>query len=109
MLPSESTVANIFGSQHPLGPHNLRPQLSVSSKRQPFQAWSVIEDTKQKTDAVAKEAAREFDLASQKTQAKTGKIEPWTGKYYAACTFGGLLACVSLSLSFLFLIRSSMS
>ena len=69
----------------------------------------MIEDTKQKTDAVAKEAAREFDLASQKTQAKTGKIEPWTGKYYAACTFWGLLACVSLSLSFLFLIRSSMS
>lgn len=27
--------------------------------------------------------------------AKTGRIELYSGKYYAACVFSGLLACVS--------------
>lgn len=76
MLPSEDTLANMAS----LG-------LNKTAKRQPFPAWNVMEDAK-------KEAQREIQLASQKAQATTGKIEPWTGKYYAACTFGGLLACV---------------
>lgn len=97
MFPSEDTITSIFSSQHPLQrkmqPH---PEPLSAAKRQPFPAWSVVEETKKKSDAIATEAAREFDIASQKAQSKTGKIEPWSGKYYAACTFGGLLACVRL-------------
>ena len=87
MFPSEDALANM-ASQHPLG---LRKTAMTEPKRQPFPAWNVMEDAK-------KEASREFQLASEKAQARTGKIEPWTPKYYASCTFGGLLACVFLSL-----------
>lgn len=83
MFPSKDTI-NTFTSHHPLNP----------KLHQPFPAYSVIEDTKSKTDAMTKEASREFNTASQKAQSATGKIEPWSGKYYAACTVGGLLACV---------------
>lgn len=99
MLPSESTVASL-ASQHPLG--DLRSQqnshsaqgLNVPKRREPFQAWSAIDDAKTKAEAIGKEAAREFELASEKTQQKAGKIEPWSARYYAACTVGGMLACV---------------
>lgn len=86
-------MSNAFPSQHPLKRH---PQTSGTAewKREPFPAWSVVEDTKKKADALGKEAAREYNIVSQKAQSKTGKIEPWTAKYYAACTVGGLMACV---------------
>lgn len=86
MFPSEDTLANM-ASQHPLGLRKTATSAESPAPRQVFPAWNVVEDAK-------KEASREFQLASQKAQEKTGKIEPWTGKYYAACTFGGLLACV---------------
>ncbi|KAK6842820.1 hypothetical protein PG987_003680 [Apiospora arundinis] len=35
----------------------------------------------------------EFDKASAATKAKTGQLELYSGGYYAACTFGGLMAC----------------
>ncbi|EED12338.1 mitochondrial phosphate carrier protein, putative [Talaromyces stipitatus ATCC 10500] len=52
------------------------------SQRQPFPAWSAVDDVKQS-----------YGKLSTKAQAKTGKIEMFSPKYYAACTFGGLLAC----------------
>lgn len=98
MLPPESIVTSVFSSQHPLGrsaERSHRPEVAGSTRRQPFPAWSVVDETKKKADAFAHEASREFDVVSQKAQAKTGKIEPWTPKYYASCIVGGLLACVS--------------
>lgn len=86
MLPSQSTIASAFASpMH--SPVTITGEAPV--KRTPFPAWNVIDETK-------KEASRELNAASQKAQAATGKIEPWSAKYYAACTFGGLLACVSI-------------
>ncbi|GKZ87885.1 hypothetical protein AnigIFM59636_005801 [Aspergillus niger] len=95
MFPSEGDIARAFASQSPLGqPQQIQqPEAAGLKRRQPFPAWNVIEDIEKKADAIAKEASREFDVASQKAQAKTGKIEPWTPKYYAACTVGGMLAC----------------
>lgn len=70
-------------------PSTLQSNFSASNQqRQPFTAWSAIDDIKQKTDGL-----------SNKAQAKTGNIELFSGKYYAACTFGGLLACVSIHLN----------
>lgn len=58
-----------------------------------YPAYSTIEDKAKKLSA---EATAEFNKASAAAQAKTGKMELYSGKYYAACTFGGLMACVSL-------------
>lgn len=48
-------------------PHQARPEL--------YGAFSVVDDAKGK--------------------ARTGQIELYSGKFYAACTVGGLMACVS--------------
>lgn len=101
MLPN--SIISTFAAQHPLGvltkqqPLNSKePLQSISKKREPFPAWSAIDDVKKTADSIAQEAAREYNLASHKAQEKAGKIELWTAKYYAACTVGGLLACVSI-------------
>ncbi|KAL3463079.1 mitochondrial carrier domain-containing protein [Aspergillus heterothallicus] len=93
MFPSSNVIANAFFAQQPLKQEPQAAGAAEMRKREPFPAWSVIEDTKKKADSIGKEAAREFEVASQKAQAKAGKIEPWSAKYYAACTFGGLMAC----------------
>ncbi|KAJ5624214.1 mitochondrial carrier [Penicillium lagena] len=99
MFPSDSAAA-IFAQHHPLGrlgpqkqEQHPRPAQPAQPRREPFPAWSAIEETKKKADAFAKEAAREYDVASKKAQEKAGKIEPWSAKYYAACTMGGMMAC----------------
>lgn len=99
MLPSSSTVASL-AAQHPLGGMHMQQNsqsgqvFNKPKRREPFQAWSAIDDAKAKAASIGKEAAREFELASEKAQQKTGKIEPWSAQYYAACTVGGMLACV---------------
>lgn len=79
-------LSNVFSSHHPIGAMQLQqPGFdNRKSSMQPFPAWSAIEEVK-KTAA----------SASQKAQKTTGKIEPWSAEYYAACIVGGLLACVS--------------
>ncbi|KKK18289.1 mitochondrial phosphate carrier protein [Aspergillus rambellii] len=93
MFPDDQSIVNAFSSQHPWTRQSQPSGAAESRRREPFPAWSVIDETKKKADAIAKEATREFDIASKKAQEKTGKIEPWTPKYYAACIFGGTLAC----------------
>ncbi|KAK3192716.1 Cu/Pi carrier [Lecanicillium sp. MT-2017a] len=65
--------------------YQARPEL--------YGAFSVVEDAKEKVQKAGSEASKEFEKASAKAQAKAGNIELYTPKYYAACTFGGLLAC----------------
>jgi solute carrier family 25 phosphate transporter 3 len=79
-----------------------RAQRPAEPERTPLQAhselypaWSVVDDAKKKAHDLSAEAAKEFEKASAKAQAKAGTIELYSLKYYAACTFGGLLACVS--------------
>jgi solute carrier family 25 phosphate transporter 3 len=102
MLPN--SIISTFAAQHPLGmlgkqqsPLSDESLQSVSKRREPFPAWSTIDDVKKTADSIAQEAAREYNVASHKAQEKAGKIELWTPKYYAACTIGGLLACVSIN------------
>lgn len=85
---------NTFAAQHPLGA--VSANTSPTAKNRPFTAWSALDNVKTKADDIAHEASREFNVASQKAQEKAGKIEPGSLKYYAACTFGGMLACVSI-------------
>lgn len=85
------------------GTLSKRPQddaKSQFSKATPYQArtdlypaFSIIDDKAKKLSA---EATAEFNKASAAAQAKAGKMELYSGKFYAACTFGGMMACVSL-------------
>lgn len=59
-----------------------------------FSAWSAAETAKEKAVELSEAAQKEYNKASQKAQAKAGGIELYSGKYYAACTVGGILACV---------------
>lgn len=67
-------------------PYQARPEL--------YGAFSVVDDAKDKAKKIGAEATKDFEKASAKAQTKTGKIELYSGKYYAACTVGGLMACV---------------
>lgn len=104
MLPTDTILVKL-AAQHPLGAlgkqHSYPEQATEATpkRREPFPAWSAIDEAKKTADAFTQEAAREFDVASHKAQEKTGKIEPWTPKYYAACTVGGMLACVGDNIS----------
>ena len=95
LFPRQDTLHKAFG--YPLSPRQS-PQ-STATPRQAraelFGAWSTVDDVKDKTKKLSAEATKEFEKASTKAQAASGKIELYSGKYYAACTLGGLMACVS--------------
>ena len=63
-------------------------------KRPIFSAWSAADTVNDKAVELTDNAAKEYEKASSKAQAKVGGIELYSGKYYAACTVGGILACV---------------
>ena len=65
-------------------------------KRPIFSAWSAADTVKDKAVELTDSAAKEYSKASNKAQAKVGGIELYSAKYYAACTVGGILACVSI-------------
>lgn len=80
-------------------PLSAKSRTPYEARLELFPAYSsVIQDAKGKAKELSAEATAEFEKASAKAQAKAGKIELYSGKYYAACTFGGLMACVSVHL-----------
>jgi solute carrier family 25 (mitochondrial phosphate transporter), member 3 len=94
LYPRQETLQSVFSnpilssrSRGGASPYQARSEL--------YGAWSVVDDAKNKAQKLSAEAAKEFEKASAKAQSKTGKIELYSGKYYAACTVGGLMACVS--------------
>lgn len=72
------------------------PPASYQGRPELYGAWSTVDDAKDKAQKLSAEATKEFEKASAKAQAKAGKIELFSPKYYAACTFGGMMACVCL-------------
>jgi solute carrier family 25 phosphate transporter 3 len=99
LFPNSDALHNTFGSPYSrvrsqgkpsaggATPYQARPEL--------YPAYSVIDDAKNKAQKLSAEATKEFEAASQKAQSKAGHIELFSGKYYAACTIGGMMACVS--------------
>ncbi len=90
LYPRQDALQRSFA--HPLSfrqrtPYEGRPEL--------YSAYSVVDDAKNKAQKLSAEATKEFEKAAAAAQAKTGSIELYSAKYYAACTFGGTLACVS--------------
>ncbi|EON97947.1 putative mitochondrial phosphate carrier protein 2 protein [Phaeoacremonium minimum UCRPA7] len=96
LYPRQDALQKTFASPAALG----QSQHGVKARSTPYQArpelygaWSVVDDAKSKTNKLGAEATKEFEKASAAAQSKAGKIELYSGKYYAACTFGGLMAC----------------
>ena len=98
LFPNSSAVNEVFSCRHPLtaarSPESTSKPLHIQNAGPKFSIWSVAEDAKSKANVLSDEAQREIRKASAAAQAKTGQIELYSAKYYAACTFGGLMACV---------------
>ncbi|KAI9879699.1 MAG: hypothetical protein M1830_007646 [Pleopsidium flavum] len=97
LYPTQGTLSDVFSPQLPFG-RSLNqaapPKRYMSSAASDlYPAWSAVDDMKSKAGTLSEEAQREIQKASQAAQAKAGKIELYSPKYYAACTLGGLLAC----------------
>jgi solute carrier family 25 phosphate transporter 3 len=97
LFPRLDTLQQSFGSPYPFVQQRGSPKANgptpLEARMELYQAWSVVDDAKGKAKKLSDEATKEFNAASRKAQAATGGIELYTAKYYAACTFGGLLAC----------------
>lgn len=95
LFPSLHALQQTFGSR---GQGEASPVATITSKATPRQArpelysaaFSVIDDPKKKLSDAAQ---TEFNKASAATKAKTGQIELYSPGFYAAATFGGLMAC----------------
>ena len=92
VTPTYATLSAVF----PSTPFSIvvpqktpRLQPSVASL---YPYASISEEAKK----LGKEAQEEFRHASEATQKKAGKIDMYSPKFYAACTLGGVLACVYL-------------
>lgn len=87
--PRDAFQGSVYSPLAPTSrtPYQARPEL--------YSAYSIVDTAKDKAKQLSAEATAEFEKASSKAQPNGGKIELYSGRYYAACTFGGLLACVS--------------
>lgn len=90
IFPTQSALQSVFPSSSPFS----RKQVERPAPP-PFEwaAYSAIDDAKDKAQKLSAEATKEIEKASSKAQVKAGQIELYSAKYYAACTFGGLMAC----------------
>ena len=99
LFPTLNAINEVFSSRHPStvsrSPESTPKPLHFKSAPY-FPIWSVAEDAKTKANVLSEEARKELQKASAATQAKTGQIELYSAKYFAACTFGGLVACVGI-------------
>ncbi|TVY28045.1 Mitochondrial phosphate carrier protein, mitochondrial [Lachnellula hyalina] len=101
LFPSQDTLHDAFQPAVPFGRRPAIPQSNpVTPKRTPLQArtefytiWSAADDANNNVNALSAEATKELEKASAAARAKTGTIELYSAQYYAACSFGGLLAC----------------
>ena len=100
IFPTPNTLCEVFGSSSPFSrPKPKAPFREHPLKKPIFSAWSAVDSVKDKAGQLSDEAVKEYEKASSKAQQKTGKVELYSSKYYAACTVGGILACVGISLA----------
>lgn len=82
----------------PSNPGTIPQATPWQARTELYPAFSVVDDTKDKAKKIGNEAQKQLEKASGTAQAKkSGHIELYSGRYYAACTIGGLMACVSRS------------
>jgi hypothetical protein len=101
LFPTQNCLNEVFANQSPFSRPAPKPRSSEHPLKRPiFSAWSVAETAaaaKAKAGQLTDAAVDKYEKASAKAQAKTGGIELYSGKYYASCTVGGILACVCSS------------
>ena len=79
IFPSASALSATFGHSTP-----FKSQPSpYQARTDRFSSWDVAEDAKNKATQLSDAATKEIQKASDIAQAKTGKIELYSGKYYA--------------------------
>ncbi|CAK7267180.1 Cu/Pi carrier [Sporothrix epigloea] len=83
LFPGRDTLQMGFGAAHN----------SVMAHPERCVAYSVVDDAKDRAQKLSHEAAKEFEKGVAASRPKKQSIELYSGTYYAACTFGGLLAC----------------
>ncbi|KAM0804062.1 putative mitochondrial phosphate carrier protein [Usnea florida] len=98
LFPSSGAINVVFSSRHPLtaarSHESPSPKpLQAKDHGPKFSIWSVAEEAQSKANLLSEEAQREIKRASAAAQAKTGQIELYSPQFYAACSFGGLIAC----------------
>ena len=93
LFPTSTVLCQAFIPTSPY--YKPAPKSDHPQKRPLFTAWSAVDTAKDKAAQLSTAAQAEFEKASAKAQAKAGTIELYSAKYYAACTVGGILACVS--------------
>jgi solute carrier family 25 phosphate transporter 3 len=100
-LPTGDALKNAFPLSNPLIAYRIQtaePQRTkYQARSELYGAWSVADDAKKKANQLSDAAVKEFEKTSGAAQAKVGKIELYSPKYYATCTLGGLMACVKHS------------
>jgi len=96
-LPTGGALKAAFPSSNPLIAYRSEalepPRTKYQARSELYSAWSVGDDAKKKVSQLSDAAVKEFENASGAAQAKAGKIELYSPKYYATCTLGGLMAC----------------
>ena len=96
LFPSQGILCDAFASSSVLSrPKERTPSREYPLKGPIWTAWSAVDNVKDKAGQLSQDAAREYEKASAKAQQKAGGIELYSTKYYAACTLGGIIACVS--------------
>lgn len=93
LFPNSPALYQVFCPTSPYYKPAAKP-VEHPQKRSIFSTWSAADAVKDKAIQLSDAAQAEYEKASQKAQAKAGGIELYSAKYYAACTFGGLMACV---------------
>ena len=98
LFPRLETLQQSFGPpstiNRPRNNQTSNGRTPLEARMELYEAWSVVDETKKKAKELSVEATKEYEAASKKAQSAAGVIELYSPKYYAACTFGGLLACV---------------
>ena len=95
LFPTQGTIHDFFAPTSLFAPRSTKARTTQTPPRDAFPAWSAVDDVKSKAGQLSAEVQKEYQKASESAQKKTGKIELYSAEYYAACTLGGILACVS--------------
>lgn len=93
LFPNSAAIYQAFVPTSPYYKPAAQPT-EHPQKRPIFSTFSAADTAKDKALQLTDAAANEYAKASEKAQAKVGGIELYSAKYYAACTVGGILACV---------------
>ena len=87
LFPTAGALSATFGFASPI---SLTTQKQAKSspylaRSHLYPSWDVAEDAKNKAAGLSEAAQKELQKASSIAQAKAGKIELYSGKYYAVC------------------------